>query len=147
MSTEKTMPSKSIQSALIAPCGMNCRLCRAYIREKKACPGCYGADTFKSKSCAMCKIKNCETLVSNKIKYCFQCEQFPCHKINHIDNRYRTRYGMSMIENLIYIKQFGIQKFIKREKEKWTCPKCGEIICVHKENCIYCGYKESNGAK
>lgn len=130
-----------MHSELIALCGMNCRLCRAYIREKKICPGCYGTDTSKSKSCAMCKIKNCEMRISNNFKYCFQCEQFPCHKINHIDTRYRIKYGMSMIENLIFIKQFGIAKFIDREKEKWTCPKCGEIICVHRENCIYCAHK------
>ena len=29
---------------LIAPCGMNCSLCRAYGRERKPCPGCRGDD-------------------------------------------------------------------------------------------------------
>jgi hypothetical protein len=25
---------------LVAPCGMNCGICRAYLREKNKCPGC-----------------------------------------------------------------------------------------------------------
>jgi len=139
--TQKTIPSKSVKSTLIAPCGMNCRLCRAYIREKKACPGCYGNDDLKSQSVAMCRIKNCEMLKVGRSKYCFKCEKFPCSRMKHLDKRYRTKYGMSMIENLETIKQFGIRYFIKQEKERWTCSKCGGIICVHKENCIFCDYK------
>ncbi|MBT4484540.1 MAG: DUF3795 domain-containing protein [Candidatus Latescibacteria bacterium] len=137
----KSKKSKSIKSTLIAPCGMNCRLCSAYIREKKACPGCYENDDNKSKSRAWCRIKKCEMIESGKSKYCFQCEQFPCTKMNHLDKRYRTKYGMSMIDNLENIKHSGIRNFIKQEKERWACSKCGEIICVHKENCIFCGYK------
>ena len=33
---------------------------------------------------------------------------------------------MSMIENLIHIQKFGISNFLKSEKNKWTCPKCGK---------------------
>lgn len=140
MSTQKTRPLP-IKSTLIAPCGMNCRLCRAYIREKKACPGCHGNDTLKSKSCAMCRIKNCEMIVADKIGYCFKCKKFPCPGLNRLDKRYKTKYGMSMIENLEYIQRFGIRSFVRHEKERWTCSECGEVICVHKENCIYCGCK------
>jgi hypothetical protein len=39
------------------------------------------------------------------------------------------------------MREFGIRDFIKKEKERWACPECGEIICIHKENCISCGYK------
>ncbi|HEY3275920.1 MAG TPA: hypothetical protein VGJ94_04815 [Syntrophorhabdaceae bacterium] len=47
---------------------------------------------------------------------------------------------MSMIENLDNIEKFGIRNFVIKEKEKWACPQCGEILCVHKENCPSCGY-------
>jgi hypothetical protein len=140
ITTNKTKLSKSIKSSLIAPCGMNCRLCYAYIREKKACPGCYGNDDLKSITATMCRIKNCEILKAGKSRYCFKCENFPCDRMIHLDKRYRTKYGMSMINSLETIKQVGIRNFIKQEEKKWTCPKCGEIICVHKRNCIYCGY-------
>jgi ribosomal protein L37E len=48
---------------------------------------------------------------------------------------------MSMIDNLEIIKHFGMEEFINQEKERWACSKCGEIICVHKEACVSCGYK------
>jgi hypothetical protein len=34
-------------SILIAPCGINGRLCRAYFREKNVYPGCRGDDSQK----------------------------------------------------------------------------------------------------
>jgi hypothetical protein len=71
----------------------------------------------------------------------FGCGSFPCASLKHLDKRYRTRYAMSMIDNLQKIKEFDIEEFIDREKERWKCPQCGEIFCVHKENCISCGYK------
>ena len=33
---------------LIAPCGMNCNICMAYLREKNKCPGCREIDINKS---------------------------------------------------------------------------------------------------
>jgi hypothetical protein len=133
--------TNTIHSTLIAPCGMNCRLCRAYARDKKACPGCRGDDSLKSKSCVMCRIKNCEKIVKDRVKHCFSCGSFPCSRLKHLDKRYRTNYAMSMIDNLDNIRSSGIRHFIGKEKERWTCPKCGEIICVHKPQCLSCGHK------
>ncbi len=47
-----------------------------------------------------------------------------------------------MIENLEAIRQHGIRKFIKSEKERWTCSKCGGVICVHRGFCWTCGEKK-----
>jgi predicted RNA-binding Zn-ribbon protein involved in translation (DUF1610 family) len=46
-----------------------------------------------------------------------------------------------MIDNLENIRNFGIRNFIRNEKKKWTCPECGEIISVHKPQCLSCGHK------
>jgi hypothetical protein len=120
----------------IAPCGMNCNVCMAYLREKNKCSCCRSSDNGKAKSILNCKIKNCENLNS---EFCFTCKEYPCKKIKHIDKRYRTKYNMSMIENLDNIKKIGISKFSKNEKVRWTCPKCGGTICVHKGYCCDCG--------
>jgi hypothetical protein len=48
---------------------------------------------------------------------------------------------MSMIENLDFIKKFGIKKFTGNEKIKWSCSECGGIICVHSACCCKCGRK------
>jgi len=46
---------------------------------------------------------------------------------------------MSIIENLEYIKDNGIQKLLVREQEKWQCPKCGGIVSCHDGICYGCG--------
>jgi predicted RNA-binding Zn-ribbon protein involved in translation (DUF1610 family) len=133
--------TNTILTALIAPCGMNCRLCHAYIRDKKACPGCRGDDSFKSMMCVLCRIKNCENIAQSGAIYCFSCDSSPCDRLKHLDKRYRTKYGMSMIDNLENIRKSGIRNFIRNEKVKWTCPECGELISVHKPQCLSCGHK------
>lgn len=133
-----------LKNSLIAPCGMNCGLCLAYQRSKNTCSGCITADSNKANHCSKCRIKNCEQLKLNNIKYCFDCKKYPCFRLKSLDKRYSTKYGMSMIENLNSIKQFGIQKFIKSEKEKWTCSKCGSMLCVHRNYCLKCKSQRFN---
>jgi hypothetical protein len=123
---------------LIAPCGMNCGLCMAYLREKNKCPGCRGEDAIKLITRTNCRIKNCVALEKGNNNFCFTCEKYPCERLKHLDKRYRTKYNMSMIENLDNIKKSGIKKFIKNEKERWMCPNCGGTICVHKGYCYSC---------
>jgi hypothetical protein len=137
----RSTKTNAIGTRLIAPCGMNCGLCVAYAREKNACPGCRGDDSVKPKTRVMCRIKNCDNIAQGKDRYCFSCDVFPCDKLNHLDVRYRTKYNMSMIENLMHMKKFGIRHFMRSEKKKWTCPGCGQLICVHKPQCLSCGHK------
>lgn len=128
---KKVMPPN-----LIAPCGMNCGICSAHLREKNPCPGCRLLKTIRP-SVANCKMRTCK--LRGKAKFCFACKAFPCPKLQHLDERYRTKYNMSEIENLEQIKKNGVRDFIKKEKIKWTCPKCGGTINVHKGICSKCG--------
>ena len=133
--------SKSFQPSLIAPCGMNCGICVSFFgytlsdrKRKNPCNGCRQSD----KQCAFIK-KQCDKLLNKKIKYCFECDNFPCKTLKKLDTRYKTNYEMSMIENLENIKKNGIQKFLENERERWKCLKCGGIICVHNKICYTCG--------
>ena len=130
---------------LIAPCGMNCRLCWGYMRGNNSCPGCRkesNPESAKSKCRNDCVIRNCEKLKSNKANYCSDsCDIFPCYRLKQLDKRYRKKYGMSMISNLKQISEFGIKQFTQNEKMKWRCSECGEMICVHKSKCISCGHE------
>ena len=74
---------KTIKISLIAPCGMNCGICRGYQREKNKCVGCREIDVNKPITRAKCKIKNCNELKKNNLKYCYQCEIFPCTRMKH----------------------------------------------------------------
>lgn len=128
---------------------MNCRLCWGYIREKNSCPGCLTPNAQESKKSqyrALCTIKNCEYFTSGKVKYCSDnCDRFPCVRLKQLDKRYRTKYKMSMIENLKMINDLGIRKFISNEKERWKCPECGDLICMHKPACLTCGHTWNQG--
>jgi len=130
------------QTLLIAPCGMNCSICTAYLREKNKCPGCRESDIDKTITRVDCKIKKCEFFQKTRAMFCFQCDSFPCDRLEHLDRRYRTKYGMSMIENLENIRKVAVQQFIEDEKARWACPECGGTICVHKRYCYSCRKKE-----
>ncbi len=132
-----------MKEELIAPCGMNCEICMAYLREKRSCPGCRGDDTDKSASCLKCIIKNCEVIKTNKSGFCFVCDEYPCRRLKQLDKRYRTKYSMSMIENLESIKRIGLTSFVEIEKKRWRCSKCGGVICVHRGYCSSCGASSS----
>jgi hypothetical protein len=127
------------ETQLIAPCGMNCGICLAYLREKRKCPGCRVEDTNKAPTVVRCIIKNCEMIKRSQSGFCFECEIYPCKRLKQLDKRYRTKYSMSMIENLESIKGIGSSTFIENEHERWHCTKCGGVICVHRGYCLHCG--------
>lgn len=128
-----------MNASLIAPCGMNCGICIGHMREKNKCPGCNAMDEEKPGYCRKCIIKNCPVLKEKNLNFCSdKCEKYPCLRLKNLDKRYRTKYGMSMIENLENIKNKGIEKFVESELYRWKCPKCGELLCVHRTSCIMC---------
>jgi hypothetical protein len=122
---------------LLAPCGMNCGLCLAYLRDKNRCAGCRSESLLKPKSCKQCRIMNCESLAETNSKFCYECPKYPCIRLKQLDKRYRTKYRMSMLDNLKNIQAFGIEHFLNAEEKRWRCPTCGGTICVHR-GCLSC---------
>ena len=129
---------------LIAPCGMNCGICVAFFgytmegkERKHRCSTCRS----RKSRCAFIK-QHCHKLAAGQIEYCFECTDFPCANLRTLDNRYRKRYGMSMVENLVQIQTLGVRRFLENEQERWKCPSCGGIVCVHNRTCYACGQTE-----
>lgn len=123
-----------IKISEIAPCGMNCGLCIGFLRVKNKCDGCQTPNTRCSKKCTL---RHC---TKRDGKYCdHSCPSFPCLRLKNLDKRYREKYGMSMIENLTQIEEIGIREFVRNENKRWACPVCGELICVHRPDCLSCG--------
>ena len=143
MEESETRHPTSLTAILIAPCGMNCGLCSGYLRGKKQCPGCHGEEENKPTYCIVCRNKTCEELAASEEEFCYTCAKFPCARLRQLDKRYRTKYGMSMIENLEMIHEIGVDEFVTRERRRWMCTECGGLICVHKENCMTCGHARS----
>ena len=129
-----------ISSEMIAPCGMDCALCIGHTRKRKPCSGCLGDDEDKPYHCVVCSIRNCEDLRTDENgAFCYSCSNFPCRRLKALDKRYRTKYRMSMIENLNSIKEEGISSFVIKERSRWKCDTCGSILSVHRSECASCG--------
>lgn len=116
------MALSGMAAELIAPCGMNCRLCSGYIHAY----------------CSKCIIRNCSELKHLRSGFCYECEKYPCKRLKALDKRYTSKYNMSMLENLGQIRDKGMDEFLKSQSQKWTCEVCGFVLCVHKGSCPNC---------
>lgn len=125
-----------MDTKMIAPCGMNCAICIGHLREKDKCPGCLYEGNTKPYHCTVCSIKTCP---EQKGTYCFLCHKYPCARLTQLDVRYRSKYCMSMIENLNMIRNFGMKKFASSQDKKWACKKCGAVLSCHRYECVSCG--------
>jgi len=127
---------------LIAPCGMNCGICKAYLAYSRGVP----KERGKVTHCSGCLPRNkncfikrgCKKLAKNKVKFCYECNDMPCANLERLDRRYRTRYNMSMVENLKELKEKGINQFLRNQRKKYNCPACGDVISVHDGKCYAC---------
>lgn len=124
---------------LIAPCGVNCGICIAYLREKNQCCSCMSSGTNKPAHCTKCRIKFCDEHDKSEFTYCYECHKFPCTKIKGLDKRYVEKYQLSLIENSTCISKYGFEDFIINENKKWKCKHCGKVLCVHRKACLNCG--------
>ena len=132
-----------MEDILIAPCGMNCSLCIAYQTKlydldkqgfrRKHCPGCLP----RGENCTHMR-NHCDLVGKGQVRFCFECGDFPCKRLKNLDKRYRTKYHLSMIENLNCIKEQGMETYLAKEKTRWRCPECGESICCHNGLCLNC---------
>jgi hypothetical protein len=140
------MSEPKFSSELVAPCGMNCGICNAYLAFSRGVPKKKGVVTHcagcrvRDKKCAFIK-RDCEKIRKKQISFCYQCQDMPCERLTKLDTHYRLRYGMSMIENHKLIKDKGIAEFLKDQTEKYRCPKCSDIVSVHDGKCYACGYQ------
>ena len=134
---------KILSSDLVAPCGMNCALCSSYlalVNDLKTkgikipyCKGCRA----RNKKCAFVK-KSCSRLLKGEMHFCYECSDFPCRRLRTLDTRYKSRYRMSMIDNLRFIKKHGMQKLLETQEKTWKCPNCGGLISCHNGICFNC---------
>jgi hypothetical protein len=125
-----------MKAEMIAPCGMNCNVCRAVLDKEgknKKCPGCVPREM----GCIHGK-GLCEELVRSEVRFCYKCDDFPCARLKRLDKRYRTRYHYGFIEALEFIRENGMKNHLANEKTLWKCPECGGTVCIHNGKCYKC---------
>jgi len=125
---------------LVAPCGNNCATCVAYfgytmsgLKRKMTCPGC----RLANKKCAFLK-QHCELLDKNEVQFCYECSDYPCTHLLKLQDTYTEKYDVNIIENLNFIRDHGMEKFLNNQEKKFRCPTCGGTICVHTSRCYSC---------
>ena len=143
---------KNLSAELIAPCGMNCALCSSYLALRNKlkskgvkmpyCTGCRA----RNKQCAFLK-KSCTLLLKTEVDFCFECPDFPCDRLKKLDERYKSRYKMSMIDNLRFIKQDGMRKFLEAQEKTWKCPSCNGLVSCHNGLCFNCDLERLRSKK
>ena len=135
------MPQK-IEARMIAPCGVNCLACSAYLDSKKPCPGCRAPiEQIARKSCRNCVKKQCA--LERGLQWCFECSRFPCTRIKSLDKRYQHNYDVDLIQNGSDAKR-DMDAFLQTQRECFTCKSCGGIIDQHHQKCSECGKNTDN---
>jgi len=136
------MQSRKFTPELLAPCGINCGVCKAYLAYSRGvlkkrgsvthCLGCLP----RNKNCFI--KRGCAKLSKNMVRFCFQCNTMPCSNLDRVDRRYREHYGISLVGNLREIEENGLEAFLKSQEAKYKCPECGDVISVHDRKCYLC---------
>jgi hypothetical protein len=135
-----------VDANLVAPCGLYCGTCRQYLAWKKdkleekglklGCKGC----RVRNKKCAFIR-RNCLPLLKNEIEFCYECQNFPCEKLDDLNDIYVEKYSVDLVNNLKRIKEVGVDKWLQEQEELYNCPECGGQICIHDSVCYDCNYK------
>ena len=126
---------------MIAPCGLDCTLCSYALKAENPCSGCRGPDENKPEFCSKrCGIVLCEKRREHGYRFCDECDEFPCADVMEKETRYTSKYPLkeSVIENLRMIRTEGMEAFVKRQKERFSCPQCGSPICIQTGICSGC---------
>ncbi len=136
------MKKDRMTAEMIAPCGLDCSLCKRALAETDPCPGCHGPDEFKPEFCAKrCGIILCRKRKENGYVFCDECPDYPCGDVTEKEDRYTSQYPLfeSPARNLRDIRALGMEQFLEKERREWACRECGHIISVHTGICSGCG--------
>ena len=123
----------SDKKKLVAPCGLYCAECvlfktkdeldlmekmvaQGISREKLPCPGCRP----NMGNCPLLECSICETYlcISNRnLDFCFECNEFPCDKLNPAADKSTVLPHNIKIYNLCYMKEHGLSAWLEKSAE------------------------------
>jgi hypothetical protein len=109
------------------------------LAKETGIPECSGC-RLEGKECSFIK-SSCVSLREKKIDFCYECQEFPCKKLERLNRRYTTKYQTNLINNLLKIKHLGLDAWLEKEKDRWRCPQCGGTMCIHDRKCYDCGHQ------
>jgi hypothetical protein len=168
---DKTDNSKG-KVHLAAACGTYCGACPAYLAKQSKngqtnpqkklssvpakaspgippsnwmdgllCDGCLRGGALAA-HCQNCAIRKC---AANKQKdsRCTDCGELPCYRITNLINMGNYLHRKEYLPNLKKIREMGAREWVKKEEERWKCPKCGQPISWYDAKCPGCAEPRS----
>ena len=108
------------------------------MKHKKLKHGCKGC-RIQDKKCAWVK-KDCALLRRREVTFCFECVEFPCDNLRELDQRHIHADGVSLIDNLLRIREIGAEPWLREQEDTWSCPECGGALYIVDRECCDCGY-------
>lgn len=96
------------ENQLFSLCGLNCGLCPMFLGQH--CGGCGNGNQS-------CKIARC-SLEHGKIEYCYECEQYPCEKYQHMDEYDIFITSRRRMADLERAQSIGIEQYNLEQQEK-----------------------------
>lgn len=102
------------KNQLFSLCGLNCGLCPMFLG--KHCGGCGNGNQS-------CKIAKC-SLEHGKVEYCYECENYPCEKYQHIDKYDSFITHKHQKRDLERAQNLGIEQYNLVQQEKIQILHC-----------------------
>jgi len=126
------LSSKKNKWNLVAPCGLYCGECTAFLNEN--CGGCRSNHGLSQEYRNFCKIYACSS--NKEFKTCIECREFPCKFFNFFKAQTleSSSWFLDVWCNMKQIRQSGLNKFL-RSKEKWLRKR---MKCAEKRGIKYC---------
>jgi hypothetical protein len=105
------------------------------------CDGCLSGGVLAA-HCQMCNIR-LHALNKQKDFRCTDCEELPCSRITNLINMGNYLHRQEYLPNLKKIREMGVQEWVKKEEERWRCPKCRLPMSWYDAECARCGEPRS----
>jgi hypothetical protein len=153
---KKEVPSGKPDKKLAAVCGLFCEACSWFIathedadrlqrlaaqsdfsEEEARCYGCRSDKRIPY--CATCKMYSCAE--ERGIDFCSQCQEYPCDDLQKFQTAMPHR--LELWDNLEQIKSGGYEKWMRKTRQKYTCPQCQTINSAYDLKCRSCGHDPS----
>ncbi|MGQ9641809.1 MAG: DUF3795 domain-containing protein [Candidatus Bathycorpusculaceae bacterium] len=117
---------------LVAPCGLYCGECTAFLNKK--CGGCRSNQGLSKRYRKYCKIYKCSDAKSLKI--CLECNEFPCKNFNFFkaERLEDSSWFLDIWSNMRQIAEIEVLHFL-RKKAAWLNKR---KKCASKRGIKYC---------
>jgi hypothetical protein len=107
--------------------------------DELRCDGCLSDNV--AAHCKDCRHGFRTCAAEKKVNWCFECDSFPCQRLKgfrgvHVVNG--ISHHEHVIEDLQYLKKYGIEAWVKAQDEAARCSKCGEILYWFDRECPNC---------